>query len=76
MTNKFKSDSVYKNLNLYNGVRGIAVKILNRIDRTDAYLDKILESEIKNSELTGTDKSLLFEIVLGVIRWLGRIDWV
>ena len=76
MTNKFKSDSVYKNLNLYNGVRGIAVKILNRIDRTDAYLDKILESEIKNSELTGTDKSLLFEIVHGVIRWLGRIDWV
>jgi len=63
-------------LNLYQGVRGHAVKILNRIDRTDAYLDKLLDIEIKNSNLSGLDKSLLFEIVHGVTRWLGRIDWV
>ncbi|MFH1198250.1 MAG: 16S rRNA (cytosine(967)-C(5))-methyltransferase RsmB [bacterium] len=61
---------------LYDGVRGLAIKILNRIDRTDAYLDKLLEIEIKNSELSGVDKALLFEIVHGVIRWLGRIDWI
>ncbi len=66
----------YTNLNLYEGVRGLAVKILNRIDRTDAYLDKMLEIEIKNSELKGHDKALLFEIVHGVIRHLGRIDWI
>lgn len=64
------------NLNLYQGVRGIAVKILNRVDRTDAYLDKLLEIEIKNSQLNGADKSLLFEIVHGVTRWQGRIDWI
>lgn len=63
-------------INLYSGVRGLAVKILNRVDRTDAYLDKLLEIEIKNSELSGKDKALLFEIVHGVIRWLGRIDWI
>lgn len=63
-------------LNLFQGVRGHAVKILNRIDRTDAYLDKLLDIEIKNSGLTGPDKSLLFEIVHGVTRWLGRIDWI
>ncbi|MEW6701710.1 MAG: 16S rRNA (cytosine(967)-C(5))-methyltransferase RsmB [Bacteroidota bacterium] len=63
-------------LNLYEGVRGHAVKILNRIDRTDAYLDKLLDIELKNSNLTGPDKSLLFEIVHGVTRWLGRIDWI
>ncbi len=63
-------------LHLYDGVRGIAVKILNRIDRTDAYLDKMLEIEIRNSDLSGQDKALLFEIVHGVIRWLGRIDWI
>lgn len=34
-------------LNLYSGVRGIAVKLLNRIDRTDAYLEKLLDIEIK-----------------------------
>ena len=66
----------YSNLNLYQGVRGLAVKILNRIDRTDAYLDKLLEIELKNSELSGPDKSLLFEIVHGVTRWQNRIDWI
>jgi 16S rRNA (cytosine967-C5)-methyltransferase len=66
----------YKNLNLYQGVRGLAVKILNRIDRTDAYLDKLLEVEIKHSNLSGIDKALLFEIVHGVTRWLGKIDWI
>jgi 16S rRNA (cytosine967-C5)-methyltransferase len=63
-------------LNLYDGVRGHAIKILNRIDRTDAYLDKLLEIEMKNSGLSGPDKALLFEIVHGVTRWLGRIDWI
>lgn len=66
----------YEVKEIYSGVRGLAVKILNRIDRTDAYLDKLLDTEIKNSELSGVDKALLFEIVHGVIRWLGRIDWI
>ncbi|MBU1097270.1 MAG: 16S rRNA (cytosine(967)-C(5))-methyltransferase RsmB [Bacteroidetes bacterium] len=66
----------FTGMNLYEGVRGLAVKILNRIDRTDAYLEKILEIEIKNSDLKGHDKALLFEIVHGVVRYLGRIDWI
>jgi 16S rRNA (cytosine967-C5)-methyltransferase len=66
----------YSGLNLYQGVRGLAIKILNRVDRTDAYLDKLLEIELKHSEFEGPDKALLFEIVHGVIRWLGRIDWI
>lgn len=79
MTEEIKNNNYtngYKEPILYSGVRGIAVKILNRIDRTDAYLDKILEIELKNSELSGVDKALLFEIVHGVIRWLNRIDWI
>lgn len=63
-------------MNLYQGVRGLAVKILNRIDRTDAYLEKLLDVEIKNSRFSGPDKALLYEIVHGVTRWLGRIDWI
>lgn len=61
---------------LYTGVRGLAVKILNRVERTDAYLDHLLDNEMKNAELEGPDKALLFEIVHGVIRWMGRLDWV
>jgi 16S rRNA (cytosine967-C5)-methyltransferase len=54
----------------------LAVKILNRVERTDSYLDKLVDHEMKNSDLSGPDKALLFEIVHGVIRWMGRLDWV
>ncbi|MCX7611451.1 MAG: 16S rRNA (cytosine(967)-C(5))-methyltransferase RsmB [Ignavibacterium sp.] len=63
-------------VDLYTGVRGLAVKILNRIEKTDAYLDKLIDFELKNSELSGQDKALLFEIVHGVVRWMGRLDWI
>src|SRR4030067_988672 len=66
----------HKVKDLYAGVRGLAVKILNRVERTDAYLDKLLDNEMKNAELNGPDKALLYEIVHGVIRWGGRLDWV
>ena len=66
----------HKVIDLYQGVRGLAVKILNRVERTDAYLDKLLDNELKNAELNGTDKALLYEIVHGVTRWQGRLDWI
>ena len=62
--------------NLYLGVRGLAIKILNRIDRTDAYLERLLDNEMKGTELSGPDKALLYEIVHGVVRWQGRLDWI
>jgi len=61
---------------LYQGVRGIAVKILNRVERSDSYLEKLLDHELHNTELNGLDKALLYEIVHGVVRWMGRLDWV
>lgn len=66
----------HKVIDLYSGVRGLAVKILNRVERTDAYLEKLLDREMKDSELNGLDKALLYEIVHGVTRWLGRLDWI
>jgi 16S rRNA (cytosine967-C5)-methyltransferase len=61
---------------LYAGPRGTAVKILNRIERTDSYLDKLLDVELRSGELSDLDKNLLAEIVHGVMRWQGRLDWV
>jgi 16S rRNA (cytosine967-C5)-methyltransferase len=61
---------------LYAGPRGTAVKILNRVERTDAYLDKMLDAELRSTEISDLDKSLLAEIVHGVMRWQGRLDWV
>ncbi|PJB01968.1 MAG: 16S rRNA (cytosine(967)-C(5))-methyltransferase RsmB, partial [Ignavibacteria bacterium CG_4_9_14_3_um_filter_36_18] len=66
----------HKIVDLYEGVRGRAVKILNRVERTDAYLDKLLDNEMRSADLIGADKALLFEIVHGVIRWMGRLDWI
>lgn len=66
----------HKVVDLYEGVRGLAVKILNRVERTDAYLDKLLDHEMKSYELSGQDKALLYEIVHGVTRWMGRLDWI
>ncbi len=56
----------HKVVDLYQGVRGLAVKILNRVEKTDAYLEKLLDHEMRNSELSGQDKALLYEIVHGV----------
>ncbi len=60
---------------VYNNARAIAVKILVRCERTDAYLDKIIDFEIRNSDLNDLDKALLNEISHGVIRWMRRLDW-
>lgn len=68
----FKS---YNNTNLYNNARSCAVKVLCRCERTDSYLEKLIDTEIKNSPLNDFDKSLLSELANGVIRWLRRLDW-
>ena len=60
----------------YRGARSTAVKILNRIERSDAYLDKLLDIELKSDELETPDKNLLSELVHGVVRWQGRLDWL
>lgn len=61
---------------IYSDARSIAVKILTRVERTDAYLDKLIDFEIRNAELMNDyDKSLLNEICHGVIRWMRRLDW-
>ncbi|MDH3252210.1 MAG: 16S rRNA (cytosine(967)-C(5))-methyltransferase RsmB [Ignavibacteria bacterium] len=61
---------------LYHGVRGTAVKILNRVERSDSFLDKVLDVEIKAGEWSDADKGLLTELVHGVLRWQNKLDWV
>lgn len=61
---------------LYIGARGAAVRILSRFDRSDSYLDKLLEYELRTSDLSPQDKALLTELVNGTIRWQGKLDWI
>ncbi len=57
-------------------VRQLAVNILNRYDRSDSYIDKLLSHELKHEHLIHQDRALLTELVNGVIRWRGKIDWI
>ena len=61
---------------IYTGSRGVAIKLLNRIERSDAYMDKLLDMELKTDELSNVDKNLLAELVHGVMRWQGRLDYL
>lgn len=70
---KYNNNSQYKTV--YSDARSCAVKILCRCERTDSYLDKLIDTELRNSTLNDFDKSLLNEISHGVIRWLRRLDW-
>ena len=61
---------------LYEGPRGTAVKILNRIERSDAYLDRLVDAELRAQDMNELDKGLMTEIVTGTVRWKAKLDWV
>jgi 16S rRNA (cytosine967-C5)-methyltransferase len=68
-----------ENDNLYDfkpNARHLSVKILNRYDRSDSYIDKLVHQALKNEQLIPQDKALLTELVNGVIRWRAKLDWV
>ena len=57
-------------------MRGVAVRLLNRVERSDSYLDRVLDAELRSPELNDLDKGLLTELVHGVLRWQNKLDWV
>ena len=61
---------------LSNNPRWIAANILSKIEKSDSYLDKLIENEFKSGKLNEQDKRLLNEITNGVIRNKLRIHWV
>src|SRR3989304_3884171 len=71
-----QTSEVTKKEDLYAGPRGTAVKILNRIERSDAYLDRLIDSEMRANEMNALDKGLMNEIVTGVVRCRAKVDWV
>lgn len=61
---------------VFQTARGTAVKLLSRYESSDSYIDKILDAELRRSELEPADKALVTELVNGTVRWQSRIDWV
>ncbi len=56
--------------------RQVIVKLLDRLDQTNAYADLLFENEIRKASWSDSDKALIQEIFFGVIRWRGRLDWI
>lgn len=56
--------------------RAIALEILQRVEATDAYANLLLDARLGRSRLSGPDRALLTELVYGVLRWRGKLDWI
>lgn len=70
--NRYRRDT---DLVLYDTAREMAIKVLYRVERTDSYLDKVLEFELRKPDLSRVDKAFLTELVNGTIRWKARLDY-
>jgi 16S rRNA (cytosine967-C5)-methyltransferase len=56
--------------------RSIALKILNRLETSESYTDKLLESDPHIDKLSHKDKALVTELVNGITRYRLKLDWV
>jgi 16S rRNA (cytosine967-C5)-methyltransferase len=53
--------------------RTVAFDILLRVDQQNSYASELLHSE-RLQKLTPTDRGLVMELVMGVLRWRSRLD--
>ncbi len=56
--------------------RELAVGIVDRVDRRNAYADALLSARLDQAALPAADGALLTRLVYGALRWRGRVDWV
>jgi len=56
--------------------RHCVLKLLDRLDQTNAYADLLYESEMRRSQYSQLDRALIQEIFYGTVRWRKRLDWI
>ncbi len=57
--------------------RAICLEILNRVEKSDSHLDRLLTDSFKRyRHLTPLDRAFLTELSYGILRWRGRLDWI
>lgn len=60
---------------LYDQVRFLAWEILYHIEKEEAFADQALEEVLASREdLLPRDRAFVYELVLGTLRWQGKID--
>ena len=57
--------------------RALALQVLLAWHRTGTYPDQLLRDLLgKNPQIKTLDRALLYQLVYGVLRWQGKLDWV
>lgn len=57
--------------------RRLAFSVLNALDSSDVFPDRLLHKAFEKSpDLVRKDRALATELVYGVLRWRGRLDWM
>ena len=57
--------------------RAICLDILNRVGGADRHPDQLLTDSLKRyRHLTFLDRAFLTEMMYGILRWRGKLDWV
>jgi 16S rRNA (cytosine967-C5)-methyltransferase len=56
--------------------RRVALDVLSRVETTDAYANVLLDARLRDSALARPDRALVTELVYGVLRWQGMLDWL
>ena len=65
------------NMTLLKTPRGITIEILNRVALTDAYAEPLLDACLSSTALNNIhDRRLLTQLVYGVLRTQGHLDWI
>jgi 16S rRNA (cytosine967-C5)-methyltransferase len=55
--------------------RLLALRVLERVTRSGAYADVLLNASLGRSQLTARDRAFATALVNGTLRWRGRIDF-
>jgi 16S rRNA (cytosine967-C5)-methyltransferase len=56
--------------------RSLALEILQRVEKTDAYANLLLDAWLRKRRLAAADRALATELTYGVLRWQGKLDYL
>lgn len=56
--------------------RQIAIGVLQQRGGSTEYIEKLLENELARRTLSPPDRGLCQELVYGIVRWQGTLDWL
>jgi len=66
-----------KNRSVKGNPRQVAVDILNRVDKSQAFAEPLLDRVLSGNAIENpSDRSLLTQLVYGTLRMKGRLDWI